>query len=273
MRSLLHVVRGSSTSGEELPPILPALTAADIKLRRGQLHVVAGQPGGGKTMLAWFYALTFGGTCLYFNADSDEGTMMNRAAATLLGKPVAQVERLHGTNGEVLIEDALFDVAERVRLQPDPHPSIDGIYDEVRAYIEVFSDVPDLIVIDNLMNVAPTSDNEWTSLRDAMSAFHGLAREAESAVLVLAHVSENDSKPNRPAPRRAVLGKVNQLPELICTVALDGDNYHIAAVKNRQGKADPNADEPITVAVDAESMRFFNTHQELAQERTRRQWQ
>lgn len=273
MRTLLHVARGTSTSGEELPTILPALDGADIKLRRGQLHVVAGQPGGGKTMLAWFYALTFGGTCLYFNADSDEGTMLNRAGAILMDKPVTQIEYLRTTTADVLIEDAISDVAERVRIQADPHPSIDGIYDEVMAWIEVFADVPDLIVIDNLMNVAPTSDNEWTSMRDAMSAFHGLAREAEAAVLVLAHVSENDSKPNRPAPRRAVLGKVNQLPELICTVALDGDQYHIAAVKNRHGKADPNADDPVTVYVDAPSMRFFNTHEDLTNERTRRQWQ
>ena len=273
MRSLLHVARGSSTSGEELPVVLSTLANNDIKFRRGQLHLIAGQPGGGKTMLAWFYALKFGGTCLYFNADSDEGTMLNRAAAILMEKPVSQIERMRGTDGEVLIEDALLEVADRIRLQPDPHPALDDIWEEVQAYIEVFADVPDLIVVDNLMNCSPTSDNEWTSMRDAMSAFHSLARETESAVVVLAHVSENDSKPLRPAPRRAVLGKVNQLPELICTVALDGDQYHIAAVKNRHGKADPNADDPVTVAVDAESMRLFNTQQELAQDRTRRQWQ
>ena len=273
MRSLLHVARGTSSSGEELPAILPVLSEADIKFRRGQLHVLAGQPGGGKTMLAWHYALRFGGSCLYFNADSDEGTMLNRAAAILMEHPVTYVEALRGTDGEVLIEDALLDVAGRIRLEPDPHPSLDDIYDEVSAYIEVFADVPDLIVIDNLMNISPTSDNEWTAMRDAMSAFHGLARDTESAVLVLAHVSEADSKPQRPAPRRAVMGKVNQLPELICTVALDGDSYHISAVKNRHGKADPNADDPVTVAVDAASMRFFNTTQDLMLDRTRRQWQ
>ena len=36
--------------------------------------------------------------------------------------------------------------------------------------------------LDNLMNIQATHDNEWTGLRDAMSALHSLARETESAV-------------------------------------------------------------------------------------------
>ena len=61
-------------------------------------------------------------------------------------------------------------------------------------------------------------------------------------VVVLHHVSENDSKPRYPASRKALMGKVSQLPELILTVALDGDQFHIAAVKNRDGVSDPTAE-------------------------------
>jgi len=44
-------------------------------------------------------------------------------------------------------------------------------------------------------------------------------------------------------------------------------------VKNRDGEADPNAERPVTVYVDAPSMSLFNTRQELDMARTRRQWQ
>lgn len=272
MRSLLQVIRGSSQAGEDLPEILPALTAKTIMFRRGQLHVVAGQPGRGKTLFAFWYAVNCGQPVLYFNADSDQGTMANRAGAMLLQAPVKEIKAMRGTEGEVLLEDAIHELTRRVRIEPDPHPTLDGIYEEVQAYVEVFGRCPAAIFVDNLMNIAATSDNEWTGLRDAMGALHSLARETESAVIALHHTSENVSRPNYPGPMKSVMGKVNQLPEVILSVARDGDQFHIAAVKNRDGEADPNAESPVTVYCDAPTMSLFNSLQDLEMYRTRREW-
>ena len=127
------------------------------------------------------------------------------------------------------------------------------------------------------MNVASTSDNEWTALRDAMSAFHYMAREYESAFIVLHHVSENEkmSKPNFPAPRKALMGKVAALPELVLSVALDsaGQAYRVAVVKNRHGKADPTAESFITLIAEPSNMSLYDSPAELARVRTLRQWQ
>jgi RecA-family ATPase len=273
MRSLLQVVRGTSEAGKDLPEILPNLTAATIQFRHGQLHLICGQPGRGKTLLALWYAIKCGEPVLYFSADSDMGTVANRASAVMLKKTVNEVKEMRQGAGVTLIEDELFELNRRVRIDPDPHPSIDGIYEEVQAYIELFGKCPSAIFIDNLMNVASMADSEWTGMRDAMSAFHSLARETEAAVVVLHHTSEETSKATRPGPMKSIMGKVSQLPETILTVALDGDQYHVAAVKNRDGVADPNAENPITVYVDAASMSLFNSHQELDMHRTRRQWQ
>ena len=273
MRSLLQVVRSTSEAGKDLPEILPALSAATIAFRHGQLHVVCGQPGRGKTMLALWYAVTCNEPVLYFSADSDMGTMANRASAIMSKKTVNEIKQMRQTEAIAVIEDELVDLNRRVRIDPDPNPSLDGIYEEVQAYIELFGRCPSAIFIDNLMNVQSISENEWTGMRDSMRAFHSLARETESAVVVLHHVSEGESKPNRPAPMKALMGKVSHLPETILSVALDGDQYHVCAVKNRDGVADTNATNPITVYVDAPSMSLFNTHQELELHRTRRTWQ
>lgn len=273
MRSLLQVVRGTSEAGKDLPEILPALSAATIQFRHGQLHVIAGQPGRGKTMLALWYAIKCGEPVLYFSADSDMGTVANRASAVMMHRPVNDIKAMRQTDAVVLIEDELFELNRRVRIDPDPHPSLDGIYEEVQAYIELFGRCPSAIFVDNLMNVQAAHENEWTGMRDSLRAFHGLARETEAAVIILHHVSENESKPNKPAAMKALMGKISQLPETILTVALDGDQYHIAAVKNRDGIADPSAENPITVYADAASMSLFNTHQELEMHRTRRTWQ
>ena len=68
------------------------------------------------------------------------------------------------------------------------------------------------------------------------------------------------------------MGKVNALPEMILTIAMDGPRYHIAAVKNRDGRADPSAEDPVTVYVDPESMSLFNSLQELETAKKRREW-
>ena len=277
MRSLLQVVGVESPVGHQLPPIIPQLTGAQVVFRQAQLHLIAAQPGGGKTLLALWYAITSKVPSLYFSADSDSRTIATRAGAIIMDKQVSQVEKMMDSEASVLLEDALADGAKHVRFSFDPSPSLEDIEEEIEAWIELHGSAPEAIFIDNLMNVASTSDSEWTALRDAMSAFHYMAREYESAFIVLHHVSENEkmSKPNFPAPRKALMGKVAALPELVLSVALDsaGQAYRVAVVKNRHGKADPTAESFITLIAEPSNMSLYDSPAELARVRTLRQWQ
>lgn len=275
MRSLLHVVGNESPAGHQLPEILPVLTADGVVFRRAQLHMIAAQPGGGKTMMALWYAVQSKVPTLYFSADSDARTMAVRTAAILMNKTVREVESMMAGGAAALVEDALLEGASHIRFDFDPGPSLQDIEEEIEAYIELYADTPHLIVLDNLLNVTGSNDNEWTAMRDAMSAFHYLARETESAFVVLHHVSENDSKPNVPAPRKALQGKVSQLPELILSVALDSarNQYKVAVVKNRHGQADPKADEFTVAAVDASRMTLYNGQVEMNKAAHRREYQ
>jgi KaiC/GvpD/RAD55 family RecA-like ATPase len=277
MRNLLQVVGVESPVGHQLPEILPQLTASQVVFRQAQLHLVAGQPGGGKTLLALWYAITSKVPSLYISADSDSRTIATRAGAIIMNKDVADVERLMDTEASVLLEDALADGANHVRFAFDPAPSLQDIEEEIEAWIELHGSAPSAVYVDNLMNVASASDNEWTALRDAMSAFHYMAREYESAFIVLHHVSENEkmSKPNYPAPRKALMGKVAALPELVLSVALDSasSNYRVAVVKNRHGKADPTAESYVTLSAEASKMVLYNSPADLNRARTMSQWQ
>jgi predicted ATP-dependent serine protease len=110
---------------------------------------------------------------------------------------------------------------------------------EIKAYVELYGIAPELIVIDNLMNVAAETDNEWAGLRAIMMELHDMARKTEACVLVLHHVSEQSEygSPMMPPPRRAIHGKVSQLPALILTLGYDPSQglLRIASVKNRFG--------------------------------------
>jgi hypothetical protein len=103
------------------------------------------------------------------------------------------------------------------------------------------------------MNIAAETDNEWAGLRAIMMELHDMARQTEACVLVLHHVSEQSeygSGMNPPA-RRAIHGKVSQLPSLIATMGYDPFNkqMRIAAVKNRFGPhaADGSISIPLSV--------------------------
>ena len=170
--------------------------------------MVAAAPNAGKSMFALIYAVKAAVPTLFFSADTDTTTVMMRAAAHSSGHNQVTVEQNLSNNSHYY--DKHFDRLGHIKWVFDSSPSLDDIELEIKAYVELYGIAPELIIIDNLMNVAAVSDNEWTALRDAMSAFHYMAREYESAFIVLHHVSENEkmSKPNYPAPRKALMGKV-----------------------------------------------------------------
>lgn len=281
MRSLLQVVAGGSAAGRDLPEITPSCTQATIKFRQGQLQVVMALPGRGKTLLALWYAIKSGLDCLYFSFDSDEGTISNRAAAIMMDKTTSEVKAMRDTPAIVEVEDALSEMQKRVRFNFSGTPTMDDVYEETEAWVELFGTTPDLIVVDNLLNLRGGSDSEFTALRDSMAALHGLARDTESSVILLHHVNSSllsaQSKSvrieeNKPAHFGAMMGQLGQLPESVYSVALDGNRYHIAAVKNRDGIADPSANSFVTLGVDLPRMSLYNDMGALEVARTRREW-
>lgn len=260
MKSLVHALHRRRGKGVPLPDRFPLLANAGIRIRRGQVHMVAGQPGSGKSLLSLDYAVNAGVSCLYFSADSDEDTVVNRIGAMRLGMNVSDVEDMRETPAVGMLEDELSRMQD-IRFVYDPTPTLDTINDELDAWEEVYGTgaMPDIIVVDNLINVVcETTDNEWQGLRHLMSALHDIARTTGSAVLILHHTSEGEGNATECQPRKALMGKVAQLPEVILTIALDPETeqFKVAAVKNRSGKADAMARNPIILRVDLPKMRL-----------------
>jgi hypothetical protein len=188
-------------------------------------------------MFALVYAIKAQVPTLFFSADTDTTTVMMRAAAHSSGHNQMMVEQNLSTDSHYY--DKHFDRLKHIKWVFDSSPSLDDIELEIKAYVELYGEAPELIVIDNLMNVAAETDNEWAGLRAIMMELHDMARKTEACVLVLHHVSEQSEygSPTKPAHRRAIQGKVSQLPALILTLGYDAINgeLNIAAVKNRFG--------------------------------------
>jgi len=228
---------GVLTKATPLPDVWKPLANEQIKFRRGQVCMVAAAPNAGKSMFALVYAVKSKVPTLFFSADTDTTTVMMRAASHLSGHSQITVEA--NLADDTHYYDDQFDKLKHIKWVFDSAPSLDDIELEIKAYVELYGIAPELIVIDNLMNVAAETDNEWAGLRAIMMELHDMARKTEACVLVLHHVSEQSEygSPTKPPARRAIHGKVSQLPALILTMGYDPFNaeLNIAAVKNRFG--------------------------------------
>jgi predicted ATP-dependent serine protease len=228
---------GVLTKATPLPDVWASLKAKEIKFRRGQVCMVAAAPNAGKSMFALIYAIKAKVPTLFFSADTDTTTVMMRAAAHTSGHSQVTVEANLATNTHYY--DSHFEKFGHIKWVFDSSPSIDDLELEIRAYVELYGQAPELIVIDNLMNVTAETDNEWAGLRAIMMELHDMARKTEACVLVLHHVSEQSEygSPTKPPHRRAIHGKVSQLPALILTLGYDPAEatLRVAAVKNRFG--------------------------------------
>ena len=251
MLNLTRAWSGVETKATPLPDVWETLKKNQIRFRRGQLCMVAAAPNAGKSMFSLVYAIQAQVPTLFFSADTDVTTVMIRAAAHTSGHSQLTVETNLDSNSKYY--DKYFDKIGHIQWVFDSSPSLDDIELEVKAYQELYGLPPELIVIDNLMNVAAETDNEWAGLRAIMMELHDLARNTEACVLVLHHVSEATEYGDgtMPPARRAIHGKVSQLPSLILTLGYDvlGKQLRVAAVKNRFG---PNsADGKVNVPLSA----------------------
>jgi RecA-family ATPase len=266
MLTLAQAANKTKNGAALLPDLFPALASDGVRFRRGQVTMIAGQPNSGKSLLALFYAVKSGVPTLYVSADTDAYTTAIRAAAVITNTQVASVEEAFNSgNGYEFYQDELASL-KHLQFSFDPSPTLDDIDLSIKAYAEAFGEYPQLLIIDNLLNIAALHDNEWTGMRDIAKAMHHVARETEAAVFLLHHTSEGEGRPELPPSRKSIQGKISQLPEMILTVALDHDTseYRIACVKNRFAKNSASGSNYTILYADASRMTLYNDNQNVA---------
>jgi len=241
-----------------------------MRPRRGELTVIAGRPGQGKSLLALTLAIRLGLPCLFFSADSSPATVVARAAAALTGKSVDVVE----SDPDAPDVAAATSSLNNIRWVFDPAPSVTDIDLELAAHVEMEGQPPQLIIVDNLVNCETEVDGEFYGLSDLLSTMHVLARDTDAAVIVLHHTTESkqEGAVGFPQGSSAVIGKVNRLPALILTVALHHNEFRVASVKNRHGRADPSGHEYVTLYADLPRMTLHDSRQSFAAAAGRQQW-
>lgn len=235
-QTLSLALKARTDEGSPLPGAIPRLDQIGVKLRRGQLSLIAAAPGGGKSALATYWMTRIGVPTMYFSADADRMTVAKGITAGLLNRDQDSVEEL------LLAEDPetirrLEAATEHVWWSFDTMPSLWDINEEVEAYAYVHGEYPHLIIVDNLMDVEDAGEN-LEAMSNVQLALKGLARHTGAHVMVLAHVTGSYTDGNTPIPRSGMMWKPDKKAELILTLYnVQPGTMGIRVVKNRTGQA------------------------------------
>jgi hypothetical protein len=215
-----------------------AFVSKSVHRRRGQLYLTAAGPGGYKSVLALNEALKMGVPTLYVAMDSDANSTAIRSvqAIELVDQDSAEAGVL---NQERWAMDALAAVPYLSFTFP-ASPTIEELIHHVFAYAEAQGDFPHWIVIDNLMDVSYTED-ENRGLNRIMEDLAQLAKQTKAGVHVLAHVTGEYEVGDLVVPMSGLRHKVSKKPVQVLTLcrgALEGQLW-VSVVKNRTGPVDP----------------------------------
>jgi len=255
MLTLDRVVRrgASDTHRIELP--YTGLRRLGFGLTPGAVGMIAAAPGVGKSALALDSSLKLGVPTLYESPDTDAWTMTIRAIANLSGHPQSYISTcIEGGHRVDEIDLALWD-SRHTQFSFDSY-SMTEIKDDVLAYGVVHGAFPRLIVVDTLLNIAGSGDDDHARQARVMEECHALAQVSGAHVLVLHHVTGFYDDGDKPVPLGGLVNKLSKLPAQILTLYAKGDDLFACVVKNRQGKADPTGHMQVRLRFDKERMRI-----------------
>lgn len=227
----------------ELPHLdwLEGLYAKKVKLRRGELIVITGRSGTQKSALTMAMCIDWNIPTLYFAGDMSPSDVSYRLAENMMNMPREPVEDQLVNHGPM--RDEILAELGKLNLQFSyggiSWPGIDA---EIQAYVELYDAYPELIVIDNLMDIEG-GETDYASQAENMSELKRLCEAIGCTMIVLHHASEGDGRAVHECPPRSSLkNKLSEKPEVILGVALSpGTNeFRIAPLKGRGFPCDPS---------------------------------
>jgi len=247
LRTLSRLVFEDMESSLPLPAPFFKFAATEALFYRGAVSIIAGPPGSGKTITALNMVHNMAVPSLYVSNDSTPFTIIKRTVSMLTG-----VDQSAAT---VVLKEAperASSILARlglVQFEFSSAPSLEDVARNAEAFREKYGQYPHAIFVDILMNVEHEGVSEQNYWR-LMPALKEIAQETNAAVVGFHHTSEQFKGEPCP-PRSAIMGKANQLPELIITCNMVDGNMFYAVVKNRNGKSDESGATCFPLPVDA----------------------
>lgn len=258
MPNISLALRYGTRSGSPIFCPYVGLRECGAYFRKGQLSMVAAPPGGCKTAFITDYMLSQPGSVLYLSADGDTGTMGVRTLAAVTGEPTEVAERLI-FDADRKAYEVLAERTSHMDYCFESHLSPEVILNEVDTYGLTNGCWPDIIVVDNLIDVSSTGGglDDWSGHAETALGLKNLATDTGAAVIVLHHVTGAHVDGIDPIPLHAILNKVDKPQRLILTISRPADDeLFVSVVKNSNGKASTNGEFGTVIPCDLNRMWF-----------------
>lgn len=264
-------LKKNAASSPKLPYVaeLQPLYKMGYNPHAGELIMVAGRPGAMKSTFVLWLVQRFHLPTLYFSADMSAFQASMKMASYQLQKKVDDVadDMALGSDGKFVDEEAAGAVLERLDTSKI-HFSFgtpirqDVMIEELNAWVDLYNSFPEVIVIDNLMDMEGCEVGyEEQSL--AMQSLSNLSRETGATVIVLHHASDKGEQAKRdpfsPPPRSEIKNGLAEKAEQVLTVAIDNrdNSFKVAIVKQRMGYTDASAQNYAAMAVNPDKNIFW----------------
>jgi hypothetical protein len=220
--------------------------------------MVTGRPKAGKSNFLQALVEQWKVPTLYHCWDMPAMTAISRQAAAITGDRTQDI--LHYFDADApesgYYEDRLEDSV--VEFSFDRRPDLPMIEQEVDAWVEKYDEYPAVQVCDNLLNIDGAEEDHKVQ-KYILRELQTLASRTGSLVVVLHHAREGQKDPSKPPTAGETDGKVNQIPDLVLSVANDGQgNLYASPVAARNGRMDPNAENPVRIPFDFGTLQFTN---------------
>lgn len=244
MRSLSLAVKDKDAIGTRL--LLPWRNLNRvIRLHTKELVVLAGAPGGGKSMLAVNIAMHSEYPAIYFAQDSPASILV-RMASIALNVSHNDAHRMISTDREGLAR-AMEDVRPTLLFERGA-VTIERVQNSVQALTEWLGEAPPLVFIDNLidMMVEGYRASETGFYATVLPQLKQMANELNTSVIVLHHVIRSGESRAEGRGRSGI--KMSDLlfagereARHVWGVYNDGkDRMTVQVLKQQDGPADPD---------------------------------
>ena len=250
MYSPTKASRRVGSRGSPLPSPYRIFTDKSVKVtfRRGGVSMLAGVPGAFKTALALNEVVSWADQGLYtqyFSVDSDESTIVERLNGIVTGKSLQEVEAFTRQDPAYFDDQLSARLGDKVMFEYQ-NQSWDSMVYHVASYEQKYGAYPDVVVVDNLIDLAPDV-YAFSEMQAIIKNADSLAKKIGAHVHILHHArlvshdSAMDVTPGLPPPAQEIQGRMTQFPTLVMTLGANGMNLRLAVVKNRFGWQYPDA--------------------------------
>jgi|ERR671926_646337 RecA-family ATPase len=266
MLRLSQARRKDQNAGQPIESPFNIVRSTESHFRRGQLGLIAGGPGTGKTALLHNMIQRGNGltgddkrvnTCLYFSADSDANTIFKRAVSIETGWEQSEVERLLREGRQAELDNIVDQAASHFQWSFRSSPDDVDVHNEVEGYATAHGAYPEIIAVDNLKNGFFSGNaGEFEALEGNCEFLHQLAKDTGACVISLHHVTGDNEDGMKPIPMSGLRGKVSKTPAVIWTLYRTPNHINISPVKNRNGRAEASGAWSLPILADLGRMQY-----------------